>query len=251
MGMSMSTVVVTDTPQLIYFNDSGDVSHVVLSPTMTATPMIRPFRDTEGVGGFDAAVDGSITPVEFKIVVGVETIQLESIQLMIFDSGAIAPDKYGAIDELANGVTATAYVAAIDTTVDLLAGRTMRHIADWASVTWQHVYSPSGPGTQYVDFNWVVGPIGPAPESEVFRPGDEIIITINDDLTDLNDHIFTGHGQIVSSKVKLGTSATFTPATSYQIARTGDEVKVPSGDSLYAAVDPGQAINVMGVTIYE
>ena len=252
MALSMSTVVVTDVPQLVYFNGSGDVSYVVLSPTDVATPLVRPFRDAGGAGSYDANVDGSSTPVVFEVLVADgEIVHLDSISFMIFDTGSISPEKYGAVATLANGVTATAYVAALDVTVDILAGRAMHNIADWASVAFNHVYSPGGPGTEYVAFNWEVYPKGAHARQAAFVAGDRIMITVNDDLTGLAGHIFTAKGQTVSPLVKLGTSGTFSPATSYQVAESGVRVEVPPGDSLFAGVDPGQGVNVMGATVYD
>lgn len=75
-------------------------------------------RRIENGGSSDMAVDGSSTPVEFKIAPGAgEEFFLDHIGLIIRDNGNLNPDNFGALTALTNGVLVEFKIDGTDQTV--------------------------------------------------------------------------------------------------------------------------------------
>jgi len=154
--------------------------------------MFLRFADTngDGTGTKNAAVNGSVTPVVFKIEPrGSERVlSLHRMIVSVVDSGSFDSGAYGNGLALSVGLEIAVYRSADDSVVlDLLDGNPIQKNIDWTWVCYDANVSNYGTGNESLNVRWTFTKAG-APVT-VSR-GEYLGITVNDDLTGLVDQRF-------------------------------------------------------------
>lgn len=139
-------------------------------------------------------IDGSVTPVEFKMVVpaGVR-YHINRLCLHISDATAFSSTGYGAVPALANGVTLGAYDASDNLLVDLFGGHPLNGNEDYTAVATNPQPLDFGAGSVlnmavHFHFDEQYGVMLDLEEGEYLK------FTVNDDLTGLTDHHIMASG---------------------------------------------------------
>ena len=143
----------------------------------------------DGSGNSNMAVDGSITPVVFKISPGEgETIKLARIMIYVEDSGAFDADKWGNGITLANGID---FKVSKNGVVSDLLGFSIKSSGEMASICHDINHESFGIGNEFVSFRWTFEKAG----SKISLRGsglilgdavnDELQLIVNDDLRGL------------------------------------------------------------------
>jgi len=146
------------------------------------------FLDTvgDGTGSISMNVDGSVTPVDFKLICpeGKKLIGF-SFHVLVEDGGVWGANKYGGLAAMVNGITG--YIKKADETViPWFAQRPVKEISDWIAYCHNYQHIELGIGDQTMTFTYDFRAEGPG---LTLYPGDEGGLTISDDLTDLTDHV--------------------------------------------------------------
>ncbi len=142
----------------------------------------------DGTGTKNAVLDGSVTPQTIKYT-ATAFVVIYRMLILIGDSTAPAAGNYGDVATLTNGIDVE--VEMNGTTVDLLDGISIKSNLDWARQCYDVGLSSYGTGTNFITVRWTFERAGvPIP----MYPGDDLTVTINDDLTGLTDHYFQLQG---------------------------------------------------------
>lgn len=143
-----------------------------------------------GTGVKNANVDGSSTPVEFKLTAG-PVLHVARLIVLIRDNAVLAAEDYGGITgPLTNGIDVELWKdGALH--VDLLDGLPVKSNADWARSSYDVSTTAFGAGDNYIQVRWTFAKAG---ESLVLNNGDELLVRINDNLTGLVEHCFNLQG---------------------------------------------------------
>ena len=154
-------------------------------------PFFAQFLDTvgDGTGVTNASVDGSTTPVVFKITPAAnEVLDLTRLIIKLEVMSIISESKYGDLPELTNGIQLiweSGYGI-----FNITQGSALNTTFDWNTFCYEES-SPGGIQTKSVSFQWQFsesrGPI------RIF-PGGSFKIVIQDDLSGLVSHVFFVHG---------------------------------------------------------
>lgn len=152
----------------------------------------------DGTGTVIANVDGSGTPVPFKIIppAGHQYL-LNRMIIHVQDTNVLNSNQYGNIASLANGITIGVYRVADDSEVYAITnGQPIKQNAHWNRFC--HDVSPDtfGAGNKFVSARFSFFKAGqsiPLSEDEYFA------VTINDNLTGLVDHTFQVQGRDIHS----------------------------------------------------
>lgn len=163
---------------------------------MTTTSSLGLFLDTngDGTGSKNANVDGSVTPVEFKLTIpSGYRAYLSRMIVHIRDSGSIDAGSYG------NGITMSNGLQVEYTyrgrSIDLLDGMPIQTNADWGRVCYDVSNTDFGSGDNFVQVRWTFAKAGgPLPLSG----GQEFIVRVRDNLSGLEEHTFSLQGQFVN-----------------------------------------------------
>lgn len=145
-------------------------------------------------GEVNASVDGSVTPQEFKIIpatYGFKSMKLERMLVQIEDNAVFTSAGYGGVGALANGIHIyhSADNGATETHIDAL--RPVKSAAHWARLCYDFSIHSFGSGNNFATIRWTFAKTG---SPLCLGPGDELVVEINDDLTDLVDHSFIVQG---------------------------------------------------------
>jgi hypothetical protein len=158
------------------------------------------FLDAVGnqTGSINMAVDGSVTPVEFKIKVPLGyAFQLEAVTAFLQDGGGFAANGYGGIGNLTNGTQIELRSATGAVLSSITAQLPIRSNADWIAYAYRiNTFDfAAGESILSLAFNFTTNgrPL-------YLGPGMEYVIIINDDLTALSTHYFTA--SYVSNKIQ-------------------------------------------------
>lgn len=165
---------------------------------MPVTRAISQPLDTtgDGTGTKDAAVNGSVTPVEFKITHATRTFCVTRLIVHIEDDGNFTATSYGSIATLANGVEIEHQ--SDGGTTDLLGGLPITAHTEYQRIAFDVSERPaSGGGDKTVVARWTFGKFVNIPYGLVVEPGDALCVRINDDLTALTEHYFWAQGAYV------------------------------------------------------
>lgn len=144
------------------------------------------FLDTvgDGTGSVDMAVDGSVTPVEFKVICPPDKLLIGNMfAVLIEDTGVTAENYGGIVGGLTNGVTG--YILKADSTlIPWFAQLPVRQNSDWTAYC-DSTRSGYGAGSDALRFVYDFQREGPG---LALYPGDEGGLIINDDCTTLIKH---------------------------------------------------------------
>ena len=166
-------------------------------PVVPAKKFFR-FLDTngDGTGTKSANVNGSVTPVEFKLQPAAgEIYYLHRMIAHITDGALTSAANYGDVaGPLANGLTMGFYNTDDDSLIlDILNGIPIKSNADWSIRNFDLAPDTFAAGNRYVSARWSFdrsgGPIS-LTEDEYLK------VIINDDLTGLVSHYFNVQGEM-------------------------------------------------------
>jgi hypothetical protein len=155
------------------------------------------FADTngDGTGNKSGAIDGSVTPVQLKLAprAGESLLLVHFGIVHIVDTGSFDSGAYGNALALSNGITIGIYDVETDALLaDFLDGEPIITNADWGhSASNINLYT-FGSGPQVLIAKCEFGQIAPIPIST----DEYLAITINDDLTGLDEHDFKFCGMV-------------------------------------------------------
>ena len=146
------------------------------------------FLDTngDGTGSIDQVVDGSVTPVDFKITCPEgSTYEINRLILEVQDVGSFDTNAYGNGIALTTGVQViTSRPTRVPIEIDYTAQHPIKTNVDWAAYMYDIDLITFGSGNNVLHARYTLtndgGPIK-------LGPGDSLIIRINDDLTGLEE----------------------------------------------------------------
>ena len=162
-----------------------------------SSPMYQ-FLDTVGdaTGSFEANVDGSVTPVVFKLKPqnARQAILIHRMIVHIQDAAtAFNASNYGGVSTLTNGLTGGIYRESDDSVLsEISGGFTVKSNADWGALCFDAVPLDFGSGSEFFQVRWTFTKAG-APLRII--PGTYFGINVNDDLTGLTRHTFMMQGR--------------------------------------------------------
>ncbi len=149
------------------------------------------------IGGTHGAnVNGSVTPVPYYFqpsLNGIVDLDVYRLIVMIEDTGALAADNYGALGTLTNGIRVQ-HVSG-NTTTNLDGGLAIKSHAHWARLCYDMAEHTFGSGANFVVVRWTFERAGIPLHIE---NTDQLKVTINDDLTGLEDHHFMIQGRVLT-----------------------------------------------------
>ena len=161
---------------------------------ITLRPISR-FADTvgNGTGSINANVDGSVTPVTFKVTPGAgEIIKIRRMIIYILDA-SIDSGGYGGLSALTNGihVHVVRYSGLGSEFIDwdITGQLDIVRNTDWKALCHDEIYSNYGTGLESLSYRYTFTNDG----DYITLTGDnqdEFRIIINDDLTGLSGHLF-------------------------------------------------------------
>lgn len=163
-----------------------------------AEDKIYRYLDTngDGTGTKNANVNGSITPVTFKIVPEIRSMKIYRMMIQIEDAGTLAADKYGVLALLTNGMLLQVRKVSDDSVVlDFLDGIPVKDNQGWARHCFDHDPHDYGPPTDAsisyrLSFNRAGFPLH-------LDADHYLCIVVQDDLTGLLGHYFQVQGEYI------------------------------------------------------
>jgi len=139
----------------------------------------------DGTGLINMAVDGSVTPMYFKVTAGFrETLLINRLMIQIGDAGTLDAGQYGNRVILANGIELGVERDG-EVILDLTKGLPVKTNADWAAYCYDVSAIAFGAGDNYIAVRWTFIKDGKALRLD---EGDSFFIKIQDNLTPLNRH---------------------------------------------------------------
>lgn len=157
-----------------------------------ATYRTRHLRDT--AGSSDAAIDGSVTPVEFFTRPPPGEVWRIARLLVTFEASSISAAYYGPVGVgiLTNGIRL--YIADDDREVnDLLDGDTIKKSAEWVEYCFDAEVKAWGAGNDFLTARWTFTKAG-VPLRLNGNRRERFVALIQDDLTGLVAHEFVVQG---------------------------------------------------------
>lgn len=148
----------------------------------------------DGTGAKDAAVDGSVTPVKFKIQppAGRHFILHRLLVYIECSRVGFSADTYGNVAKLANGVLVRIHNANDDAVVtDLTDGIGVDHNSHWRSLCFDSEPDEYGNGDRAVGVRWTFSKSG---QPLSLLDHEYFAVTIQDDLTGLDEQLFMVQG---------------------------------------------------------
>ena len=159
------------------------------------TPFYRHLTDDglEGDGSnFNANVNGSVTPVPFYAGPASGKIwRVERMIVSIEDNAVFNAEDYGGISTLSNGILVQRVRSGVGDTVitDLLDGRPIKSMVNWASFCYDGTYSDFGAGNNFYEVRWTFSKTGTPLKLSGHRQ-EKLVATIRDNLSTLVSHTF-------------------------------------------------------------
>lgn len=147
----------------------------------------------DGTGSTDANVNGSVTPVLFKLSPP-ESGWLRAARMLVHirQGGVFRAETYGALGELANGIKIGWWNDADELVGDFLDGETITTNAGWGHWCYDVDLKTWGNGDSFILVRWTFAKGGTVP---ILHPGSyHLGVQVNDDLTGLASHAFVIQG---------------------------------------------------------
>lgn len=155
------------------------------------------YADTvgDGSGITNANVDGSSSPIVFKLAARESEDGLDVNRLIAFarDNGSFDSGSYGNGISMTSGITLKIYNSDDSQYLDLLDGKPIKANVDWKRASYDITVSEFGSGSEAMSIRWTFSKAG---EPIKLRGGRYIGVSINDDLTALQEHTFQFQGVI-------------------------------------------------------
>lgn len=149
----------------------------------------------DGEGTTNANVNGSVTPVVFKIAPPASGwIAITHLHALIRDNGNFSAEKYGVIAGLTNGIQVGMFLTADDSLlVDYLSGLPIKNNTGWGRANFDVDVKAWAAGDEILLSEWNLTDAGTTPK---LTAGDAFYfgVKIRDDLTTLVEHYFTIEG---------------------------------------------------------
>jgi hypothetical protein len=145
------------------------------------------FLDTvgDGSGSITSNINGSITPVLFKVTAGVgETLLVNRLLLHLADIGGLDAGAYGNNIVMTNGIELGVMRDGV-VILDLTAKLKIKTNADWGAYCYDVTELGFGLGDNYLAVRWTFTKDGAALRLD---EGDSFFLKVNDDLTGLTKH---------------------------------------------------------------
>lgn len=164
-----------------------DYPRVVCSLHMT--------ENGDGTGNDNANVDGSVTPVAFKLTCPSDRIyEVHRAIIFVQDTGTFTAVKYGVLPTLTNGVLLDTY------DVSGVAKDQIQHSiksnSEWAKHCYDATPHTYGSGDNAIAVRWTFSKSG---EPIYLKPGESLRFTVQDDLTGLVVHSFIAQFTYIAS----------------------------------------------------
>ena len=151
------------------------------------------FLDTigDGTGIFQANVNGSVTPVEFKVDVPVDKVLfIQELVVTVRDNGQFAAGGYGALPTLTNGIKIYYKPDAVTPPIDRTPQKAIDCNGCWAIIASRYEQRLTTTNDQaHSSIHWFHTPLE-------IRGGGWYKIIVRDDLTGLTAHTFRIHGAL-------------------------------------------------------
>lgn len=158
-----------------------------------ARPGATILQPLENGGSREAAVDGSTVAKEFTWTCLEDSAFIN--RLIVFIQGSGTPgwtaETYANRAALTNGVKVEIKDASDNVLLDLLAGYTIKTDGEWKAKCHDWLPQDFGSGDEVASVRWTWGQTGEAVE---LKAGDKVVVTVQDDLTDLTHHWFEIQG---------------------------------------------------------
>ena len=154
----------------------------------------------DGSGSKHANVDGTFTPVPFKLTCPLgQKYDLQRMMVYVVDKGKFKPDRYG-VDRVLNiGITCEVQDPVGVQIIDMFDDIPVRVNPDWACICYD-VDITDGTASQNNSLaaRWTFAETG---RRMAIQNGESLVVTIRDDLTALTDHRFFVQGEKVFDEV--------------------------------------------------
>jgi len=150
-------------------------------------PYLTRHLDTvgNGTGSFNMGVDGSVTPVVFKIAPGAgEVFHISRIIIYVQDSGSFDAVKWGNNITMTNGLS-FGYVQN-SVTISLVNGTPIKTSGEMAAFSFDIAHHAFGQGDEILVGRWSINKSGYTIRL-IGDDGDSLFMTVNDDLTGLSE----------------------------------------------------------------
>lgn len=148
----------------------------------------------DGTGTKNANVNGSVTPVDYFIQAdpnGKNKLFLARMIVHIEAAGTITASGYGNLAVLTNGITLQHQDADDNVIRDITDGIPIKSNGGWRRQCYDGARAPWGSGNETFSARYTFAETG---ELIVLKPGEKLVITINDDLSTLVQHYFNVQG---------------------------------------------------------
>lgn len=149
----------------------------------------------DGTGSKSGVVDGSIAPVTLRIQPrrGERKLEIHRMLIMISDVGSFDSGLYGNNITLTNGIDVGLYDENDRLILDFMDGDNIITNADWGRLCYDTNHSSYGLGDEFLALRWTFtkagGPLN-------IHKNQYLGVTLADNFTGLEQHIFTCQGQL-------------------------------------------------------
>lgn len=168
----------------------------ISSPVTSVGTPFSCYATTTGnpnTGDFDAIGDYSGAPQNFWVEPqqGQQGLQVTRLLTQIEDAGNFQADSYGNGIVLVNGITISVLDINDNVTNLLTARDTIKANVHWARYCYDVDFRSFGSGNNFLDVRWTFSATGKPIQ---LMPGEKLVLTLNDDFSDLVAHYFVMQG---------------------------------------------------------
>ena len=150
----------------------------------------------DGTGAKSAIGDYSLAAQDFKITAP-PAYQYEVARMIVSieDTAGFQAAEYGNLGAaLTNGVSVLVTNSSGDTILDLTDGAPVKSNAQWSSLCYDADLKTWGAGNELLAVRWTFTKAG---EPILLKPGQSLVVRLNDDFSGLIGHVFEVQGLIV------------------------------------------------------
>jgi len=148
--------------------------------------------------------NGSVTAVPFYAGPRTGVWEINRMLILIEDNAVIAADDYGGVSVLTNGVSIDVKEGGSGGTVlqDMTDGFTIKSNVHWAGLCYDMTEHTFGSGNNFIVVRWSFSRSG-QPIILNSNRNENLVVTVNDDLTGLVEHNFLIQGRAAATKNDL------------------------------------------------